>query len=198
MLEIRMNKLAESFGFGPEALHWKIHEQFTTGFGQGMYGASGRTLHGRYEFLRIQRLLERTAFIADCRRLLRYIQCVAAENDVTNFSDRSDVPVNQANALSVLASLAVSDPYLKRLFQDLGAIESIVALRPRLSRYPQHERELLQATSRKALLHFSELRCNSIAKDIHDMTMAHLGASVVGGFMIEDKISELVNLIDSR
>jgi hypothetical protein len=78
LLEIRMNKLAESLGLGPEALHWKIHDQFTVGFGQGTYGLLRKTPRGRYEFLRVQRLLGETEFIADCRRLLKYIQCVAS------------------------------------------------------------------------------------------------------------------------
>ena len=110
----------------------------------------------------------------------------------------SDVTVNQVTALSALASLAISDPYLRQFLVELGAFTTITSLRPRLSLYPIAERDILQTASRRALLSFSELECNSIAKDIHDLAMTKAGSTEYVEVLIESKIMDLVRMLDVR
>ena len=80
----------------------------------------------------------------------------------------------------------------------LGAFQAIASLRPYISRYPPRERDILQAASRKALLSFSELECNAIAKDIYDLKTMGRGGSDYVERLIENKILDLIRLLDVR
>ncbi|KAH8115027.1 hypothetical protein DFH11DRAFT_141170 [Phellopilus nigrolimitatus] len=143
VLEVLLNRLAKQLGRGPDASMERIQERLFS-----MISAEDGAVPYVLELLR-----QKSFFIKECKRILRY-----AQNDISS---------NQCAAFRSIISLCVDDSFLRILFNSLGAADVIQGMEPRIACAHADERDPLLSCSQKALISLAEVEVNTIAQKLH-------------------------------
>ncbi|KAH8112957.1 hypothetical protein DFH11DRAFT_394060 [Phellopilus nigrolimitatus] len=140
-IEHHSNRAASALGKGPDAVVKRIYGRMPS-----------VPLEDRRVFIVKQSLRSKGQFVGDCQKLLAYTM--------------SDVPSTRHRALEHIASLVVSEPLLRSLFNQLHAITTIRGYRPRSYVCSLDDRDGLLSCSRIALISLSEVEVNKVAKEL--------------------------------